>query len=155
MNSPRRDLLKFLSLNGLFASVPSAFLALFPKFVFAKIEPGVVTHVFVHFREGTSVALANTELGQWTKCIGYTDTLEAFKRDGRLFSYRISREQNPFIVELHLKSMSARQELIQAFQAQDIFNESKRHDLGYTISETLYTTSNGQVSEPQHVRQRT
>lgn len=155
MNSPRRDLLKILGLNGLLAAVPTAILALIPKRAFAKNDSTVINHVFVHFREGASVETANRELEEWTKCIGYTDVLESFKRDGRLFSYRISRAQNPFVVELHMKSMTARQELIQALEANGIFNESKRIELGYKMSETLYQKSNGLVSAPQQVRHRT
>lgn len=160
MNSPRRDLLKILGLNGLLAAVPAALLSLVPKRLFASsgtssADTSVINHIFVHFPEGTSVETANHHLDQWTNCPEYTVVLNEFKRDGRLFSYRVSRAQNPFVIELHMKSMTARKEFLQVLADRRIFNEGLRHQLGYKMSETVYTNSGGLVSSPRQVRHLT
>ncbi len=157
MNSPRRHLLKVLGLNGMLAAIPGALLTLVPKRLLgAKAsDSSVINHIFIHFPEGTSVETANHHLDQWTNCPAYTVVLNEFKNDGRLFSYRVSRAQNPFVIELHMKSATARKEFLQVLEARGIFNEGLRQKLGYKMSETVYTTADGLVSAPRQVRHLT
>lgn len=164
MNSPRRYLLKILGINGLLTAVPAALLGLLPQRLMAAAgfspkvasgtEASLINHIYIHFPEGTSVETANGHLDQWTNCPEYTAIMNEFKRDGRLFSYRVSRAQNPFVVELHLKSAEARQEFRDALQARGIFDESLRHELGYKVSETVYTNTDGSISTPRQIRRR-
>lgn len=151
MKNERRKFIRWIGLGGLAAVVPSFSL-------FGSKTSGVTTtlinHVLVHIPTGRSVVEAHEDVERWTNVKGYYETLSRLKRDGRLIEYSVTTDSSTFRIQLQLASKEDRSHLIEALNKAAIFDDSKRIELGYRISEYIQIVSKrGRVLKTETVRQ--
>lgn len=151
MNNRRRNILKIAGLNAVFTLLPVGLLTAFSRRLAASAK--YVNRVLVHLPADKSVATGNTELNLWANADLYTATLKRFTANGRLLGFSISRNQNPFAIELRFASLDSRKMLIHELETLRVFDEAKRLSLGYTMSEEISTMGeHGELLSTQPVR---
>lgn len=151
MNNRRRNILKVAGLNAVLTLLPVGLLTALSKRLAASTK--YVNRVLVHIPADKSVATGNQELKLWANTDLYTATLERFTANGRLLGFTISRNQNPFAIELRFASLESRQMLIHELETLRVFDETKRLSLGYTMTEEISTMGeHGELLSKQPVR---
>lgn len=141
MNTPRRNLLRVLGMNGALALLPIGAVSVASKFFSRQTTSTLLDSVIVHFPNGKSVAQANADLDRWVDRPLYKKILEEYKREGRLIRYDISVRQSPFTIDLEFRSADDRQALVEEFARKNIFKEDLRRQLGYKMTEVVHELS--------------